>query len=219
MNTLLVAVKSSFAAMQAGKHDKIRGTWGNALRNKAYLKFFLGRETGELGGVQRSVSPSEENCYIAKNDEMIIEAPDGPTGDVRKVRQICGFIGSKNITHILLLDVNSNLNVDAALAVPFGAFDYAGTFDNWGDIGPRAFVNSKGEIETIERCYDFAKGEHGVFLSRRAALEIADTPPRPALYVTGNNWDLWVGQVIGPLVGQESFLTIPIEPVATGEKS
>lgn len=214
MNTLLVAVKSSFVDLQAGKHDALRSAWGYNLHGKAHLKFFLGRETGELGGVQRSVAPSLENCYIAKSDEVIVEAPDGPTGDVRKVRQICGFIGSKNITHVLIVDVNSTLDVNAALAVPFGAFDYAGTFDNWGDVGPRAFVNAKGEVEAIERCYDFAKGENGVFLSRRATLEIADTPPRPALYVTGNNWDLWIGQVIGPLVGQESFLTMSIDPVA-----
>ncbi len=214
MSSLLVVVKSSFADMQAGKHDTVRATWGYQLRGKAHLKFFLGRETGELGGVQRSVAPSLDNCYIAKSDEVIVEAPDGPTGDVRKIRQICGFIGSKIISHILIVDVNSVLNVNAALSVPFGAFDYAGTFDNWGDVGPRAFVNSKGDVETMERCYDFAKAENGVFLSRRAALEIADTSPRPALYVTGNNWDLWIGQVIGPLVGQESFLTMPIDPVA-----
>ena len=214
MNTLLVAAKSSFADMQAGKHDAARAAWGYQLRGRVHLKFFLGRATEELGGVQRSVVPSVENSYIAKSDEVIVEAPDGPNGDVKKVRQICGFIGSKNISHILIVNVNSILDVNAALAVPFGAFDYAGTFDNWGDVGPRAFMGPKGDLETIERCYDFAKGEHGVFLSRRAALEIVDTPLHPSLYIAGNNWDVWIGQVIGPLVGEENFLTMPIEPVA-----
>jgi hypothetical protein len=214
MSNLLVAVKSSFADMRAGKHDRIRGTWGSEFRGKAHLKFFLGRETQELNGVVRSLVPSDENSYIAKADEIIIDAPDDPQGDVKKARAMCGFISNKVIAHVLLVDVNSVVDVKAALATPYEGFDYVGTFDNWGDIGPRTFLRASGEMQIVDRCFDFAKGEHGVFLSRRAALEVADAPPQPRLYVAGSNWDLWIGQVIGPLVGGESFLTMPVDPVA-----
>jgi len=200
--------------MQAGKHDKIRASWALQFRNKAHLKFFIGRETFELGGVSRSVSTTADNSYVGKADEVIVEAPDSAMGDVKKVRRICGFISSKVISHVLIVDVNSVVNVNAALSTPYESFDYLGTFDNWGDIGPRAFMKPNGETETIERCFDFAKGEHGVFLSRRAALEVADTPLRLGSFISGSNWDLWIGQVIGPLVGEEHFLTMPVEPVA-----
>ena len=211
---LLIAVKSSFAAMQAGAHDRVRGTWGAQFRGKAHVKFFLGRDTETLGGVSKSLTPGLENSYITSNDEVIVECFDGPQGDVKKVRRMCGFISSKALSHILIVDVNSLVDPEAVLSAPYGAFDYAGTFDNWGDIGPREFVSAKGETVVIPRCYDFAKAEHGVILSRKAALEIAVTPPHPAFYVNGQNWDVWIGQVVGSLIAEESFLTLPIDPLA-----
>ncbi len=220
MNQLLVAVKSSFEQHANGTHDMIRSTWGQQLRGKAFVRFFMGRQTMELGGTVWSLPTSGDvgiatkNSYVPKSDEVVLDCPDEVSQLVKKTRGICGYAMGKSISHVLLVNAHVNVGVKEILSAPYQIADYAGYFGKYfGTVEPRSFWN--GTInEEIEHCYGWAQSDGGIFLSRKAMAVIADTAPRSNLYVNGKNDDVWIGNVLGPLVTQGELLAMPTEPVA-----
>lgn len=213
MSRLLVAVKSSFPDKVL--HDKVRGMWGQEFREKAQVKFFLARPTQELGGVIKSVSPTWENSYGPKSDEVILDCRDDYGGMVWKTRGICLWAIDKLVDHILFVNIDQRVIPEKVWASNFGTADYSGIFDGgWGDVGPRMVPGTNGTTEMIDRCYSWASG--AFFLSKAAAFEVAETFPSAGKF-GGNpaNDELWVGQVIGPLAAKGDLVSMPLdEPVA-----
>lgn len=202
MFRLLVAVKSSNKAKNDGAHDLIRATWGQALRGKAILKFFVSQET------------DGRSAHLYKSDEIAVDAPDHKDAAVFMARAICQYVMSKNIDHVLVVDSTSCVFPNRIWIQNYEVADYAGDFDNWGDVGPQSFVGPGGAVEVMERCYSWAKNP-GYFLSRNAAFELADLFPKVTKYVLGSNDDVWVGQILGPMAARGEIISMPMEkPVA-----
>jgi hypothetical protein len=219
-NQLLVAVKSSFEQYENGTHNMVRGTWAQKLRGYAFVRFFMGRKTQELGGAVSSLPGSGDisivtrNSYVPTSDEVILDCEDGPESLVKKTRAICGYAMGKGLSHVLLVNAHTNVGVKEVLNAPYQAADYAGYFgERFGVQEPQAFWNGQG-TEVIERCYGWAAGDSGIFLSRKAAGILADTHPRSSLYIDGKNDDVWIGNVLGPLVMDGELVALPTDPVA-----
>lgn len=218
MHQLLIAVKSSFQQLENGTHAMIRATWAQQFRGLAHVRFFLGRPTQSLGGMVKSLPASEDlvattrNSYVPANDEVVLDCQDYSM--VKKTRGICGYAMGKNITHVLLVNAHTNVGVKQTLRAPFEIADYAGDFgDTFGTLQSRAFWNGE-QNEEIRECYGWAKADSGIFLSRKAMAEIAETSPKLSLCVTDQNDDVWIGNVLGPEVQRGNLLAMPTEAVA-----
>jgi Galactosyltransferase len=209
---LIIAVKSHFGAMEAGAHDAIRGTWGQALRGQAQVKFFMGRSSSEIGGMSKSLQPTAQNSYNPKSDEVILECPDDYNSLVWKTRAICKWFVDKAASHILLVDSDCLVYPDGLWKSGFEKVDYMGRFNGgFGNIGPREMPGPGGGNVLIHDCYSWASGA-GYFLSKAAATVIAEKTPIQSRYIVGAYEDFWVGQILGPLVQTGHLLS---EPIAT----
>lgn len=205
MNNLIVAVKSSFAELQAGAHDVIRATWGQALRGRAQVKFFLGRKSQEIAGAQRSLHPTWENSYSPKSDEAILEVPDDFNNLVWKTRGICQWAMDRRFDHLLIVNTRTIVYPKKLWTSNYPIADYAGTFNGvYGDVGP---CEVGGTL--VDDCYSWASGPY--FLSRKATMVIADKTPIQARYVKGSADDFWVGQILGPLAAKGDLLSVPLD--------
>src|SRR5216684_3596795 len=113
MFQLLVAVKSSNKAKNDGAHDLIRGTWGNAIRGKATLKFFVAAET------------NGRSAHLYKSDEIAVDAPDHNESAVFLTRAICQYVMSKNIDHVLIVNSDSCVFPNRIWIQHYEVADYA----------------------------------------------------------------------------------------------
>ncbi len=205
MSQLLVAIKSSAAEMEAGAHDKIRGTdWYKTMRGRSLVRFFIGQQTD---GMEGRVIVGSRKRYNFKSDELALDIADHPAGAVFKTRAIAQYAVGKNIDHILMVDTSSTVIPEKVWASHYKIADYSGIFD--GGWGQRESREVSGHV--IERCYSWASGKAGYFLSQRAAFEIADASVRVNQYIVGTNDDLWVGQILGPLCANGDLFSIQLD--------
>jgi len=174
MTKLQIAVKSCAGHLDLGFHQKIRETWGQGLD----VKFFIG-----------------ENFRKHEADEVIVDAPDDYHSLPRKTRAICQWATGKAIDYLFLCDTDTYVIPNKLLTSGFENYDYAGKIDRpFGEPFPYNAINRDGQSTFYPRCYPWASGGYGYFLSRKAYTIIADKNP-------AGFWaeDLWIGQVLGPL--------------------
>ena len=171
---LLVAVKSCQADLDKGCHDVIRTTWGKDFRGLADVRFFVGAEFKKY-----------------QSDEIHLNCRDDYNSLPWKTRAICQWAVGKAIDYLFLCDVDTFLLPRKLLTCGFENYDYAGKIDRLGETFPYEATNRDGVREFYPRCYSWASGGYGYFLSRKAFTVIADTLPK------GWAEDLWVGQVLG----------------------
>jgi hypothetical protein len=111
-------------------------------------------------------------------------------------------MSNKLYTHMFLCDNDTFLVPRLMLQSGFVGYDYVGRF---GENISRPFkydaTDRHGVTQHFDRCYPWASGGYGYFLTKRAAAEVALEYPF--------TWaeDLWVGQVLGPMAAVgEMFL-------------
>jgi hypothetical protein len=210
--SLIVAVKSNFTAMEAGAHDVIRGTWGGVLQQQQVpVKFFLGRTSSERSGMAKSLQPTAQNSYNPKKDEVIVECPDEDDGLVWKTRAICKWFVDKAGDHILIVDYRSVVYPELLWKSGFQRSDYTGRFNGeLGAIGPREIVGPGGGNVLIHDCDSWADGG-GYFLSKQAAMIVAEKIPIQTRYILGSYEDFWVGQILGPYIQMGDLLSRPLD--------
>lgn len=193
--SLLVAVKSCRADLDRGCHDIIRSTWGQALRGKANVMFFVGHTATDY-----FMAHPRGDARTLRSDEVAVDAADDYHSLPFKTRAICAWAFTKNISHIFLCDNDTYVNASRLLACGYQGYDYAGKISReLGQTFPYEAVDRNGVKEVIDRCHPWASGGFGYFLSRNAAMEVADSYPKV--------WaeDLWVGQVLGPFIAKGEF--------------
>jgi hypothetical protein len=212
--SLIVAVKSNFTAMQVGAHDVIRNSWGEALRQQQVpVRFFLGRTSSERSGMARSLQPTDQNSYNPKKDEVIAECPDEDDGLVWKTRAICKWFVDKMASHILIVDHQSTVHPNLLWKSGFERSDYTGRWNGeFGSIGPREIVGPGGGKVIIHDCYSWAGGE-GYFLSKQAAMIIAEKTPIQTRYIQGSYEDFWVGQILGSYIQMGNLASEPLNNI------
>jgi len=148
------------------------------------------------------------NSYSPKTDEVILDCPDDYEGLIFKTRAICGYVAGKNISHALFVDTDTCVFVKKFLALNFDRIDYMGRFNGeFGAVGPREVRGPGGTTSFIPQCYSWASGA-GYLLSSQAARTLADKYPQPsAVGGYGGNEDVWVGQMLGPLVAKGDLVS------------
>jgi hypothetical protein len=182
---LQVCVKSCADHLDRGFHWKIRETWGQSLD----VKFFI-------GDTMRKHEP----------DEVILACPDDYHSLPLKTREICKWATGKMIDYLFICDTDTYVIPSKLLTCGFEKYDYAGKIDR--ELGvPFAYqaIDRDGQSTFYPRCFAWASGGYGYFLSRKAFTIIADKTP------AGWPEDLIVGQFLGPLyaTGEITMLNIP----------
>ena len=173
---LLVAVKSCLADADRGLHQAIENSWMRGFAGKADVKFF----TGDDGRQQ------VPNQVMLKVDDSYNALP-------QKTKQICRWMLGKIYSHVLLCDTDTALMPSKVLTCGFESYDYVGKIDRpLSETFPYTATTREGKVEFYPKCWPWASGGFGYFLSRKAAVIVADV--NPISYAQ----DLSVGQVLGP---------------------
>jgi hypothetical protein len=185
---LLIAVKSCRQDLDRGYHDAIRATWGQALRGRAIVRFFIGHTATDY-----FMAHPRADARTLQSDEVEIDAADDYHSLPFKTRAICSWATTKNISHVFLCDTDTYVNAGKLLSCGYERYDYTGKISRpLGVTFPYDAVDRSGVSHRIDNCHPWASGGFGYFLSKSAASLIADTYPK------GWAEDLWVGQVLGP---------------------
>jgi hypothetical protein len=198
--TLMIAVKSCRHDLDRGCHDVIRATWGQALRGKALVRFFVGHT-----GSDYFMTHPRSDARTLQSDEVLVDAADDYHALPHKTRAICSWALTKNIDHVFLCDTDTYVNPKKILACGYERYDYTGKISRpLGVTFPYEATDRNGITEFIQNCYPWASGGFGYFLSKEAAGLVADNYPK--------TWaeDLWVGQVLGPDIKQGSLTALDL---------
>lgn len=173
----LVAVASCVRDCQNGYNDAIRETWGKDCAPAGLeLRFFAG------GGVGRTAQ-----------DEVGLDCPDGYLDLPWKTKAILQWALREGFDFIFKVDTDTFAVPDRLARSGFQHTDYTGSFN--GQIGARVIYQ--------RRCWSWASGGSGYWLSRRAAEVIVAEAIGPLAICPKLKYpceDLWVGQVLGPHV-------------------
>lgn len=194
--TLIIAVKSCQKDRNAGAHNVIRLTWGaDAKRAGIEVRFFVGTSDVTRAGTTDMIACAASDLARHESDEIQIKCDDSYKGLSYKTREICRWAAGKRITNLFLCDIDTYVIVKRLLASGFEKYDYLGRM-SWeiGLVKRYEYLDLDGKSEAQEQCHAYASGGIGYFLSHRAADEIASETP------TNVCEDLWVGQVLMPLV-------------------
>lgn len=184
----LIAIKSCGRDAANGFNQAIRDTWKKDARCDSY--FFLGR-TG---------SPQHA-------DEVVLDCPDDYRGLPYKTKAICEWAWNKDYTHVFLCDTDTFVSPEKLLDSGFENYDYVGHFNS-----PRGIPNA-----VYGKCYSWASGGSGYWLSREAMKLVADSDQDSTCPVSGVPCeDLLVGQVLGPLIAQNAII-VSHDPRYSGE--
>ena len=186
---LAICVKSCQADQDRGLHDAIRATWGKDAKTLGIdVRFFV------------AASP-----VTHQSDEIHLKCQDDYNSLPFKTREICRWANGKTFSHIFLCDTDTAVSPRKLLASGFEKFDYAGKIDRPLGV-PFVYetISRDGVREVLPR-YPWASGGYGYFLSRKAFTMVT------AEYPTTWAEDLWVGQILGPLIaaGDITALNIP----------
>lgn len=188
---LLIAVLS--CKRDRSLHETIRSVWSQRARELGIeVRFFV-----------------QANDQAPERDETHLACDDGRAGLPYKVREICKWASAKQIDYLYICYANTLPDPKKVLHLANennGVVDYMGRFNK--PVG-RTFrldtIGKNDQPERYERCYPWAQGRLGYFLSRNAFESIAKAYPSSTIE------DLWVGQELGALaaVGEIIPLDIP----------
>jgi hypothetical protein len=180
LNKLLIAVKSCQNDAAQGCHQIIRETWGlNTLL--ADLYFFVGRDGA---------------CPMHKSDEIhLLNTPDDYDGLPRKTQSILIWSLREGYDYTFLCDVDTFLIPSKLMKTDFQKFDYSGRIGIEHKLGvPFRYKDGRGQIRP--KCYAWASGGFGYFLSRKAAEHVVNAVIDPKEWAE----DVFVGDVLGPKI-------------------
>lgn len=198
--TLLVAVKSCREHLDLGYHDIIRATWGQALRGKAHVRFFIGHTATDYFQAH-----PKAKARLLQNDEIEVDTSDDYNSLPFKTREICRWVFAKNIDNVFLCDTDTYVNAKKLLTCGYERYDYVGKISRpLGETFPYNAVDRAGNSTMIENCHPWASGGYGYFLSRDAAFLIADTYPK------GWAEDLHTGQILGKEIAKGNMIALDL---------
>lgn len=190
---LIICVKSCRDSLKRGDHDVIRATWGREAKAWGInVTFFVGGQD-----------------YAPKHhgDEVYLGVADDYNSLPMKTRKICQWASAKVFDYIFMADTDTYIDIPKLLQTGFEHADYAGKISKpVGKTFRYEAIDREGNVEVHDKCYPWASGGYGYFLSRKAVFEVSNVFP--------NSWaeDLWVGQVMGGLaaVGEITIKDLPI---------
>lgn len=178
---LMICIKSCEQDKKRGFHDLIRQTYGKDLKPLGIdLKFFVGKSFSQY-----------------QSDEVHLNCPDDYNSLPFKTREICKWASGKVLDYIYLADTDTFLIPKKMLESGFEGYDYVGKIDKpLGKPFQYEHQDREGNKEIHPRCFAWASGGFGYFLSKRAFTYIAYEHPSSVCE------DLWVGQAIGTKIAE-----------------
>lgn len=183
MNRILIAVASCHRDKDNGFNDAVRNTW---LQGVTLDYVFVIGATLTHGDV-----------FLYK-DELYLNAGDDYLSLPEKTHGLLRWAVNEGYDHIFKCDTDTYVRVDKMLDSDYASHDYIGYFN--GDVGrPNVIYN---------KCYAWASGGSGYWLSKRAAQYIVDNPPDGRAICPTLKYpceDLWVGQLLGPKIESGEF--------------
>lgn len=177
---VLVAISSCGRDTKNGFNQAVRDTWLKDLRGADY-KFFLGRDVAS-----------------AREDEIVVDAPDDYRSLPWKTKALLQWALDCGYDYVWKADTDTYVVPDRLLHSGFANHDYIGHFN--AELGNPNIVYGK--------CFTWASGGSGYWLSRRAAEHVVKHDPIPLSLCPVLNIpceDLWVGQVLGPKIADGTF--------------
>ena len=177
----LIAVKSCQRDSENGFNRAVRETWGQDVK-AADFRFFLGHEPA-----------------YSRWDEVYLGCPDDYNGLPYKTKAICEWAWGRDYTHVYLCDSDTFVMPERLLNSGFENYDYVGHFN-----GPRGIPNV-----VYGKCYSWASGGSGYWLSRKAMQIVKDADPAKVSACPLTNVpceDVFVGQVLGPLIATNDII-------------
>lgn len=173
----LIAVKSCHSDMDQGCHGTILETWGKDID----LRFFIGCE-------RPTYSNLTYDCFHEKTIDLDVH--DDYDHLPQKTQAICRWFVNSDYEYIFLCDVDTFLLPSKLLKIGYEDYDYSGRFGTAHPMG-KPFLYKDGRGMRHPKCYTWASGGFGYFLSKDAAKLIAASIP--------NTWaeDMWVGDCLG----------------------
>lgn len=186
MTKMIIAVKSCQANLERGDHDVIRSTWGKEAKALGIdVRFFVGAAAKPY-----------------KSDETHLKCPDDYDGLPYKTREICRWANGKMVDYIFLADNDTYLIPRKMLETGFEKYDYVGKIDRDPKVPFAYEASSRERYLKLDKCYPWASGGYGYFLSRKAFQEVAFSTP--------TTWaeDLWVAQCLGPQITEDEMTAL-----------
>lgn len=180
---ILIAILSCVRDSDNGFNQAIRDTWLRNLQGAEY-RFFLGR----------GAKARPDDCP----DEFILDCPDGYLNLPEKSKALFKLAADHEYDFIFKCDTDTYVRPDRLLSSKFYEHDYTGYFN-----GPIGLPNA-----VYQRCYSWASGGSGYWLSGRAAKYLSEQDTHPACVCPETKIpceDLWVGQILGPRIATGFF--------------
>lgn len=180
MGKSLIAVISCNRDAMNGYNHAVRQTW---LHNSSADYVFV------IGG---------KSSTIRMGDELYITAKDDYLSLPNKTHGLLTWALNEGYDNIFKCDTDTYVKVNRILSSNFSDYDYIGYFN--GEVGKPNVIYNK--------CYAWASGGSGYWLSRRAAEYIVSNPPDHKSICPQLNFpceDLWVGQLLGPNIQSGSI--------------
>jgi hypothetical protein len=173
---ILIAILSCVRDTGNGFNQAVRETWLKDLNGADYC-FFLGRGA--------KIRPDDYP------DEFILDCPDDYLGLPYKTKAL--LKAASDYEYIFKVDTDTYVVPDRLLQSDFYNYDYVGHFN--GAIGVPNVIYGK--------CYSWASGGSGYWLSKKAAEIVANAEVLPSSICPISKIpceDLWIGQVLGPSI-------------------
>lgn len=177
-----MAVKSCLGDYRVGCHQTIRETWGQGID----VKFFLSPQFFLL-----------DDCPKLKDDEILVDCPDDYNHLPQKTQQIVRWFLYRDYDHIFLCDVDTFIIPSKLLKTGFEDYDYAGRIGSDRPFG-KPFRYRDGRKQWHAKCYAWASGGYGYFLSKTAAEIVTCSIIDPRLWAE----DMFVGDALAPHYAQ-----------------
>lgn len=172
----LIAVKSCWSDMKQGCHDTILKTWGKQVDD---LRFFIGLPYDGLS--------LEKIAHL--------DVADDYDSLPQKTRKILQWSLGRDYDYTFLCDVDTFLIPYKLFQTKFQNYDYSGRIGSEHTLGvPFRYKDGRGQIRP--KCYTWASGGFGYFLSRKAAEYVVKAVIDPKEWAE----DVHVGDVLGPLI-------------------
>lgn len=175
MGNVLIAIASCERDTKNGFNNAIRKTWLNGVT------------------VDHVFCIGHHGIIPIFGDELLLDCKDDYLSLPDKTHALLKWAISKDYDHIFKCDTDTYVRVNKILASRYAKHDYIGYFN--GLVGTPNVV--------YDKCYAWASGGSGYWLSKKAAQYIVDNPPDEKAVCPQLKYpceDLWVGQLLGPKI-------------------
>jgi hypothetical protein len=228
MTRSLIAVTSYFPDAERGCHQAIRDGWGrDASVVGADLRFFV-----PYPRFNDATDKMSLGSYNKRPDEVYLSMDGNYNNISLQVWEILKFSFEHNYDFVFLCCNDTFVLPRQLFAAGFEQWDYSGEFypfkNNWTHVDKDGLETTQKVLlgdqfdwywyETkIPNLFGWMGAGMGILLSKKAVEKIVANKPSPWISehsFYGFAYDVWIGQVLGPLIQSDEILAKENENVS-----